>query len=353
MTIISLTDCCHLLAIDPKTLRHWMCLSHLEALPHPLDARRKCLTREQLQQLAAAHRRTLETPEDLRRLPETSVLPTTTHVVSAAVLSDVREKQGVNPLSMVIHILGLFLKRLMGLRIIRKCVTSPDFSDTYIDLTKQLVTLQVHVTTLQHQLTLLNSQLQKEQQWRASVTLTTEAKSAESSQDWFLEKSLEPSLESPRDLSLEKSLELSLESSLDLSLESSQDLSLEPLKEKKQARTAANVSSIDEHRHSHVLPWVEYGAQGKYVVISPEGGLLEFEPDSPEWFAWLSTQLSFRFVGQQGRFTAHRGACLPTRGWRASRHIRNRSYNQSLGKTESLTIAALEQVAATLQSHLN
>jgi hypothetical protein len=39
MTLVSLTDCCHLLAIDPKTLRRWLSLAHIAAQPHPLDAR--------------------------------------------------------------------------------------------------------------------------------------------------------------------------------------------------------------------------------------------------------------------------------------------------------------------------
>jgi hypothetical protein len=57
---------------------------------------------------------------------------------------------------------------------------------------------------------------------------------------------------------------------------------------------------------THVLPLVEYATQGGYVIICPEHGLLPFEPDSPQWFAWLATHSSFRFVGQSGRFTAHR-----------------------------------------------
>ena len=105
---------------------------------------------------------------------------------------------------------------------------------------------------------------------------------------------------------------------------------------------------------STVLPLVEYAAQDKYVVISPEQGLLTFEPDSGEWFAWLSTIPSFRFIGKFGRFTAHRGGSMsPDRSWRASRHIRNRSYNLPIGKTDSLTLSVLEQAAASLQAHLN
>jgi hypothetical protein len=38
--------------------------------------------------------------------------------------------------------------------------------------------------------------------------------------------------------------------------------------------------------------------------------------------------------------------------WRAHRNIRNHTYNVHLGVTEDLTIATLEQVAATLHAHL-
>jgi hypothetical protein len=98
---------------------------------------------------------------------------------------------------------------------------------------------------------------------------------------------------------------------------------------------------------------VEYASSGHYVVICPQLGLLPFEPESPEWFAWLATRCSFRFVGQQGRLTAHREVeRVPKGAWRAHRNIRNHTYNLRLGSTESLTIAALEQAATDLQAHL-
>jgi hypothetical protein len=52
MTTIPLTDCCMMLGIDPKTLRHWLTQAHLPLHTHPTDARIKCLTLEQVQQLA-------------------------------------------------------------------------------------------------------------------------------------------------------------------------------------------------------------------------------------------------------------------------------------------------------------
>jgi hypothetical protein len=325
MTLISLTDCCHFLAIDAKTLRRWMSLSGLSALPHPTDARLKCVTREQVLQLAAAHRRTL--PDDLQA--EISAPATPTGVLSAPVLSDV----------------------------------PPDFSALVDSLTTQMSFLQAHIGTLQHQLTHLREQLRKEKQlFSPRQEESSQDKSPESSLDKSLKSSLDKSLESSLDKSLKSSLDKSLKSSLDKSLESSLDKSskssldksLESSQGKKEsARAAANISPIDRRKHPHVLPLVEYGAQGKYVVICPERGLLDFEPDSPEWFAWLSPLLSFRFIGQHGRLTVYREVCLPTRGWRGSRRIRNRAYHHSLGKTDSLTIAELELAAAALQAHLN
>ena len=264
----------------------------MTAHPHPLDARCKCLTREQVQQMAVVHRRTLVDQEGQPVHPEPSALSTAGR--SAPVLSEVL----------------------------------PDFSAHSASLSTQLVGLQAHVVTLEHQLALLVEQLQKEQHWRTSQAETFEDKSWEHCQD----------------LSLEASQEKSWECSQDKSLESSRDKSLEK-------EPALPSASIDRRKHPHVLPLVEYGAQGKYVVISPQEGLLEFSPDSPQWFAWLSTLPSFRFVGKLGRFTAFRGyQCSESTPWWAHRHIRNRSYKHRLGTTALVTIESLERAAASLQA---
>ena len=102
----------------------------------------------------------------------------------------------------------------------------------------------------------------------------------------------------------------------------------------------------------HVIPRVEYGDEEHYVVICPKHGLLAFEPDTPEWFAWVAEQSSFRFVGKVGRLTAHHEWRVPRGAWRAHRQIRNHSYTLRLAPTQDLTIAVLEQAAATLQAHL-
>ncbi len=102
----------------------------------------------------------------------------------------------------------------------------------------------------------------------------------------------------------------------------------------------------------HVIPRVEYGEEGHEVVICPKHGLLPFEPDTPQWFAWVAEQSSFRFVGKVGSFSAHHEWRVPKGAWRAHRHIRNHGYSLRLAPTQELTIAVLEQVAEALQAHL-
>ncbi len=102
----------------------------------------------------------------------------------------------------------------------------------------------------------------------------------------------------------------------------------------------------------HVIPRVEYGPDGRYAIICPKRGLLLFEPDTQEWFAWVAEQDSFRFMGKQGHFTAHHEGRVPKGAWRAHRHIRNRNYTVRLTPNSALTIAVLEQAAEALQALL-
>ena len=101
-----------------------------------------------------------------------------------------------------------------------------------------------------------------------------------------------------------------------------------------------------------VIPRVEYGDEGRYVVICPKHGLLPFEPETPAWFAWLAEQSSFRFVGKGGSFSAHHEWRVPKGARRAHRQIRNHSYTLRLAPNQELTMAVLEQAAEALQAHL-
>lgn len=104
---------------------------------------------------------------------------------------------------------------------------------------------------------------------------------------------------------------------------------------------------------ARVTALIEYGTQGSYVLVCPSQGMLPFAPDSPEWFDWLATLTSFRFIGQQGRFHAQRDTKhgQHTRSWRAYRTLHQRAYRHYLGTTDRLTLAALEYAATKLQAH--
>ena len=102
--------------------------------------------------------------------------------------------------------------------------------------------------------------------------------------------------------------------------------------------------------NGRILDTREKGAHGSYVVICPQEGQLHLTPESPEWLDWLATLSSFRFVGQQGRLSTYRSRAGTS--WIAYRRIHGRRYNYGLGHTKLLTIAHLEQMAATLQSYV-
>lgn len=106
-------------------------------------------------------------------------------------------------------------------------------------------------------------------------------------------------------------------------------------------------------KRTPLIPLIEYGARGQYMLISPEEGELLITPDSLEWFAWLASLSSFRFVGKSGRFSARRGYNRgPNRSWYAQRGIHQKNYSKYLGVSEHLTTVRLEQVAAHFQSYL-
>ncbi len=75
MTPIAQTDCCTMLGIDPKTLRHWLRQANMQFIAHPTDARLKCLTQAQVQHLAALHDRPLSSALTAQPVQETEALP--------------------------------------------------------------------------------------------------------------------------------------------------------------------------------------------------------------------------------------------------------------------------------------
>jgi len=287
MTTIPLTDCCTMLGIDPKTLRHWLHQAQMPLHVHPTDVRIKCLTSEQVQQLAGVHARPFALPEALAPSP--------------LVLS--------SPLS------AEDAPTDTGLALVQR-----PHCQSETDLLNKLAHLETHVTTMQQQLAQLALELLQERTARYEQRLQT------------LEALLHPTA---RPEARPQALQ-----------------TMEPQTQQEQVTGQERRPHPAELRaRSRVLPLIEYGAAGTYVVICPQEGELVLTPDSPAWFDWLATLASFRFVGKQGRFTAYRKGRM-SRRWSAYRTMHQHDYQHYLGTTDHLTIDCLEQMAAKLQSYM-
>lgn len=188
------------------------------------------------------------------------------------------------------------------------------------DLLTKLAHLETQVTTMQHHLTELALELLQERTLRYEQRLQT----------------LEVLIHPPRQQAVSVS---SLQTASEHGSQTEK-----PLKEQRVHPAKGRPRAI--------LPLIEYGADGTYIVICPQQGELALTPDSPEWFAWLETIFSLRFLGQQGRWSAYRDKGRASCCWFAYRRINGHQYVRALGSPHQLTIARFEQMAATFQSYL-
>ena len=296
MTTFPLADCCKMLAIDPKTLHRWLSYSNMPLHAHPTDARLKCLTIEQVQQLAAVHGRPFQShPCAIPALLEGA--PPQAQPEMPAQPEPAYAATSVKTLSTLL----------------------PSFQQE-ADLIQKLSHLETKVASMQEQLTGLALELLQERTLRYEQRLQT------------LETLIQPT-QRPEAL-----------------LQALQTVGGERQQEEG-ARKEPRLHPAELRARSRVIPLIEYGAAGTYVVICPQQGELQLTPDSPAWFDWLATLSSFRFVGQQGRFSAYRKSST-SRSWSAYRTIHQHDYRHYLGTTDHLTIACFEQVAATLHSYM-
>jgi hypothetical protein len=253
MTMFPFTQCCELLAIDPKTLRRWVQQTNIPLHQHPTDARIKSLSAEHVQQLATLHGCAIQP------------LSTTQHGAPHG------ESERFSPPA--------------------EAISSPQQE---MDLLTKLVQLETDIATLQEQLAQLRA----------------------------LSPSLHPMTKTTG----------------------------EPEGEGKHPHRPHPAES----RRRRIIPLIEYGADDHYVMLCPQEGELPLEPDSEEWFVWLASLSSFRFVGKQGYLGAfrmyHQG---PTRSWYGYRKYHRHRYQYYMGVTETLTVAHLEQIAAKLQADVD
>jgi hypothetical protein len=256
-------DGARLLGIHPKTLHHWLTEAHLPLAIHPTDARIRCVAEEHLQEVAKLHS---------RLLPDLSSAPG----LYGQAMPGLGEEQA-QPLpaheAESAHLAA--------------SLSAP--SAPLADLIQQLSHLHTHVATLQQHLAGLALELLQERTERYEQRLQT--------------------------------------------LEALVSQTLGPLHPPQQTTLAGlpDPSPCPEPRllpaevraRSRVTALIEYGAQGQYVVVCPRQGVLSLVPDSPQWFDWLASLTSFRFVGPPGRFSACRASEKGqyTRCWAARRWV--------------------------------
>ena len=295
MATVPLATGARLLGIHPKTLRHWLKMAHLPLAAHPTDARIRCVAEADVLEVARLHS---------RPLPHLSAVP----ALESDAASGLAEEQG-KPLPAVAsapaHRAALLSAPCASLA----------------DLREQLAHLHTQVATLQHQLTGLALEFLQERTGRYEQRLR------------------------PREALVSQTLE-----SFQAPQETDMGGPLAP-----SPRPEPRLLPAEVRARSRVTALIEYGAQGQYVAVCPRLGVLSLVPDSPEWFDWLASLTSFRFVGPPGRFSACRASEKGqyTRRWAARRWFHGHDCWHYLGVTDRLTLASLEQAAAALQARVD
>ncbi len=288
-----------LLGIHPKTLHHWLKAAELPLAAHPTDARLKCVAEEHLLELATQHGRPLPALSTVLALDNYTA-------------SSLAEEQG-KPLP----------AHEVELAHCAAALSAP--SASLADLREQLAHLHTHVATLQHQLTGLALEFLQERTGRSEQRLEHRLPPLEGRLSQTLE-----SFQAPQQTDVAGPLAPS-------------------------PRPERRLLPAEVRARSRVTALIEYGAQGQYVAVCPKLGVLSLVPDSPEWFDWLASLTSFRFLGPAGRFSACRASEKGqyTRCWAARRWVHGHDFWHYLGVTDRLTLASLEQAAAALQARVD
>ena len=295
MTTVPLATGARLLGIHPKTLRHWLRTAHLPLVPHPTDARIRCVAQADLLEMASLHNRPLPDLSSVAALEKDTAS------------SFAEECATPLPAHQAEH------------ACCAAALAAPAAS--LADLLQQLSHLQTQVATLQHHLVRLTLELLQERTGDSQQRL--------------------------------------------LPLEALVSQILGPVHAPEQTPLAGlpvpshpperRLLPAEVRARSRVTALIEYGAQGQYVAVCPRQGVLSLVPDSPQWFDWLASLTSFRFVGPAGRFSACRASEKGqyTRCWAARRFFHGHDFWHYLGVTDHLTLALLEQAAAALQARVD
>jgi LuxR family maltose regulon positive regulatory protein len=100
-------------------------------------------------------------------------------------------------------------------------------------------------------------------------------------------------------------------------------------------------------KEAAMLPTV----QGNILVYREDDREGVLTIDTAAWFAWLETASTFSFVSDVGSFTARKERASTRRGgwyWKAYRKQHGKLFSRYLGKSETLTLARLQEVAQEL-----
>src|SRR5260370_23785910 len=224
MTAIPQMECCTMLGIDPKTLRNWLRHAHLHFVAHPTDARLKCLTPEQVQQLATLHAR-----------------PIAPLAAASPVL-----RQEATPLASTLSPPSLTQQYETPL------AGAPASCSEEAGLRTVVCGLETKVMALQEQVAHLTLELLRERSERYERRLS----------------SLEALLSQSAPL---------------LSVKAEGAPVVAPHRERPFQRS---LQPGELRARSRVIARVEMGAAGSYVLICPHEAELAFAPDSLAWFEW-------------------------------------------------------------------
>ncbi|HEX6480496.1 MAG TPA: hypothetical protein VF043_16795 [Ktedonobacteraceae bacterium] len=289
MALLPVADGARLLGVHPKTLHHWLQQANVPFTTHPTDAHMKCVTEEQIQQVAALHSRPLHAPA-------------TTGPVKpkAQALLTLEQETGHQQTAQAL----------------------PTFFSQETELIQRLLSLETRVVTLQEQLAQLALTLLQERERSLERRITVLGS--------LLQPLVGRQMPDPPTPEAEQ----------------------EPPGTRRVPRPLHPAEQLARSRRPPLIEYGASGlyviisSQDGEVHLQPDSRAWF------DWLATLSSFRFIGPVGRFTAHRGYKQG-QQTLYWSASRCVRRHTYKHYLGLTESLTLASLEHVAARLQSDVD